>query len=349
MAKKKTVFVGLSGGVDSSVSALLLKKKGYNVVGVFIKSWYPPGFPCPYPIDRRDAIRICAKLDIPFLELNLEKVYKREVADYLIREYEKGRTPNPDVMCNKFVKFGAFFDEARKRGADFVATGHYARVKKDRLYQAKDKTKDQSYFLWSLTPKQLKYILFPVGDYLKKDVRKIAEKAGLPTATKPDSQGICFLGEFDIKDFLKNYLKVKKGSVLNEAGETIGWHIGAYFYTLGERHGFTITKKTPNDKPYYIIAKDVKKNTLTVSQDLNKEKVGNKLVKISEANWIGEKPKLNKSYSARIRHLGAFSKVKLAKIGKITEVVFAEPMLVASGQSLVLYDGEKCLGGGVVS
>ena len=342
----KTVFVGLSGGVDSSVAALLLKKKGYNVVGVFIKSWYPPGFPCPYPIDRRDAIRICAKIGIPFLEFHLEKVYKKEVTDYLIREYEKGRTPNPDVMCNKFVKFGAFFQEARARGADYVATGHYARLKNNTLYQAKDKTKDQSYFLWPLTKKELKHTLFPVGDYLKKDVRKMAKKASLPTAAKPDSQGICFLGEFDIKDFLKNYLKVKKGNVLNEKREVIGIHEGAYFYTLGERHGFVITKKTPTDSAYYIIAKNIKNNTLTVSHN---PKMGEKIqIFIKDTNWITGKPKVNKIYLARIRHLGQLKKAKVVKVGKMTEIKFLEPVLVAPGQSLVLYNKEECIGGGVV-
>src|SRR3990172_10626948 len=232
----KTVFVGVGGGVDCSVAALLLKKKGYNVIGVYIKSWYPPGFPCPYPIDRRDAIRVCAKIGIPFLELNLEKVYKKEVTDYLIKEYKKGRTPNPDVMCNKFVKFGAFFKKARAMGANFVATGHYARLKNGKLYQARDKTKDQSYFLWALTKKELKYSIFPIGEYLKKEVRQSAKKNNLPTAEKPDSQGICFLGKIDIKEFLKKYIKEKKGKVLNENGEVIGWHKGVYFHTLGERH-----------------------------------------------------------------------------------------------------------------
>jgi tRNA-specific 2-thiouridylase len=345
LPKQKTVFIGLSGGVDSSVAAYLLKKKGYNVIGVFIKSWYPPGFPCPYPVDRRDAIRVCAKLGIPFLEMHLEKVYKREVTDYLVREYEKGRTPNPDVMCNKFVKFGAFFEAATARGADFFATGHYARVKNGKLYQARDKSKDQSYFLWPLTENHLKKTLFPVGELLKKDVRKLAKKIGLPTAAKADSQGICFLGEFDIKDFLKNYLKVKRGSVCNENREVIGWHEGAYFYTLGERHGFTITKKTPSDKPYYIIAKDIKKNTLTVSH--NPELNRDKKVKIEDTNWL-VRPKLNKIYTARFRHLGQLKEVKINKIGKTTEVFFSESVRIAPGQSLVLYDGEKCLGGGIV-
>jgi len=337
--KQKTVFVGISGGVDSSVAALLLKKKGYKVVGVYIKSWYPEGFPCPYPIDRRDAIRVCARLNIPFLEFNFEKVYKKHVTDYLIKEYRAGRTPNPDVMCNKFVKFDAFLKKARALGADYIATGHYARIKNGQLYQAKDKTKDQSYFLWTLTKNELNYSLFPIGDYLKKEVREIAKKNNLPTADKPDSQGICFLGKIDIKDFLKKYIKEKKGKVLNERGEVIGYHRGVSFYTLGERHGFTITKKTPADKPYYIIKKDIKKNILIVSPELK----GNYLIKITKTNWL-EKPKLNKKYFARFRHLGELKPVKLTKKG----VEFAEPVLAAPGQSLVLYDGEKCLGGGII-
>ena len=234
MLKKKTkkVFIGMSGGVDSSVSAALLKEHGYDVTGVFIKVWQPEFFECTWRADRLDAMRVCAKLDIPFLTLNLEKEYKKEVVDYMIDEYKAGRTPNPDVMCNKYIKFGGFFDFAMKHSADFIATGHYARVKKFprgetsgfnpspevsprgtyQLLAGRDKNKDQSYFLWTLTQKQLQKTLFPIGDIDKPEVRKLAEKYGLATAVKKDSQGLCFIGKIDMKDFLKNYMKEKKGT-----------------------------------------------------------------------------------------------------------------------------------------
>jgi len=269
MNNKKKVFVGLSGGVDSSTSAAILKKDGYDVTGVFIKVWQPDFLPCSWREDRLDAMRVAAHLDIPFITMDLEKEYKQEVVDYMVHEYKEGRTPNPDVMCNKYIKFGAFFDKAMEMGADYVATGHYARVKKDgdvvRLLAGADENKDQSYFLWTLTQKQLKKTLFPIGEYVKPEVRKIAEKFGLSTAKKKDSQGLCFIGKLDMKDFLKEFIPEKKGDVLNGKGEVVGEHDGAYFYTLGQRHGFTVTVKGVDDTPYFIIYKDIEANTITVS------------------------------------------------------------------------------------
>ena len=269
---KKKVFVGLSGGVDSAVSATLLKKQGYEVVGVFIKTWHPDFLECNEEDERRDAMRVAAFLDIPFLTFDLADVYKKEVADYMIREYKEGRTPNPDVMCNKEVKFGTFLKKAISMGADCVATGHYARVLspceggvpegRGGLLKGKDPSKDQSYFLWTLKQEQLERIVFPIGNLKKTEVRKLAKKFNLPVAEKKDSQGICFLGAVDLKEFLKHYIKFKKGKVCDEKGEVIGHHEGAVFYTLGERHGFTITKKKSTDGPYYIVGKDIKKNTL---------------------------------------------------------------------------------------
>ncbi|MDO8591094.1 MAG: tRNA 2-thiouridine(34) synthase MnmA, partial [bacterium] len=232
------VYVGLSGGVDSSVSAALLKKQGFDVTGVFIKVWQPDFIECTWKEDRLDAMRVCAKLDIPFIELNLEKEYKKEVADYMIAEYKAGKTPNPDVMCNKQIKFGAFYNFARNQGADYIATGHYARIVKRKTYNAKrknekikssshplhatcytlhvasDANKDQSYFLWNIKQEQLPHILFPVGGMLKPEVRRLAKRFGLITADKKDSQGLCFLGKIDMKEFLKNYIKLKPGNVL---------------------------------------------------------------------------------------------------------------------------------------
>lgn len=260
---KKKVFVGVSGGVDSSVTAALLQDQGYDVVGVFIRTWQPDWIECTWLHERRDAMRVCAHLNIPFLELDLEQEYKQGVADYMIAEYRAGRTPNPDVMCNREVKFGGFLQWALKQGADYIATGHYARVihreNESVLLQGKDLTKDQSYFLWTLTEEQLRHVLFPIGEFQKTQVRELAKKYHLPTAVKKDSQGICFIGEIDMKEFLKHYIDIHPGDVVNEQGEIIGYHQGALFHTLGERHGFTITKKGTQDAPYYVIAKDIQK------------------------------------------------------------------------------------------
>jgi tRNA-specific 2-thiouridylase len=366
--KKKIVFVGLSGGVDSSVSAAILKDKGYDVVGVFIRTWHPEFIKCNEEEERMDAMRVAAHLDIPFLTFDLEKEYKQGVADYMISEYKKGRTPNPDVMCNKEVKFGAFLNKALEMGADFVATGHYAQIASPRLYSShpspfkngeekgvrfklvkgKDESKDQSYFLWTLTPSQLEKIIFPVGHLPKSQVRKLAEKYKLPTASKKDSQGICFLGDIDLKDFLKHYIKSKKGDVLNEKGEVIGEHGGAVFSTLGERHGFTITKKTPDDKRYYVVGKDIEKNILYVSDNplLVKEGAGGgeKEISLSNLNILGE-IKQGKTYKAQIRYHGEFLECLVVDNNKI---VFKKPTMVAGGQSIVVYDGEFVLLGGVV-
>src|SRR3989338_3268617 len=277
------VFVGLSGGVDSAVSAALLKKEGYAVTGVFIKAWTPEGYPCTWKEDRRSAMRVAAILDIPFITLDLEKEYKKEVVDYMVTEYKKGRTPNPDVMCNKEIKFGHFLKFALKNGADFVATGHYCqifppiKVRGGRgsyeigqggeviLLEGKDKNKDQSYFLWTLTQKQLKHILFPIGHLQKEEVRKLAKQFGLPQATRKDSQGLCFLGQIDMKEFLSRYIKPKMGSVLNDKSKIIGNHNGALFFTIGERHGFTITQKSNQEVPLYVVEKNLKKNTVVVA------------------------------------------------------------------------------------
>lgn len=352
---KQKVFVGLSGGVDSSVSAALLKEQGYEVTGVFIKVWQPEFFNCTWRQDRLDAMRICAKLDIPFITLNLEKEYKKEVVDYMISEYKAGRTPNPDVMCNKFIKFGGFFDFATKRGAEYVATGHYARVKKLKnkyqLLAGKDKNKDQSYFLWTLTQKQLAETLFPVGNLDKSEVRKLAQKYGLSTAVKKDSQGLCFIGKIDIKDFLKNYIHEKVGKVLDEKGKIIGEHDGAFYLTIGQRHGFRISEKTPTDTPYYIVGKNIGKNTITVSQ--NPKKVfglESRVIKLKNINWItGKEPDLSKKYSARIRYRAPLEKCAVKKINGRFELHFKNPQkAITAGQSAVIYDKEICLGGGII-
>lgn len=346
MAKKinKTVFVGVSGGVDSSVSAALLKDQGYNVVGVFIRTWQPDFIECTWRDERRDAMRVCAHLDIPFLECDAEEAYKKGVADYMIEEYKKGNTPNPDVMCNREVKFGVFWDFAKAHGADYIATGHYAQNIKNELYKGKDASKDQSYFLWTLTKGDLVHTLFPVGHLDKKQVRKLAEKYNLPTATKKDSQGVCFLGLLDMKEFLGHYIKPKKGNVLNEKGEIIGHHDGALFFTVGERHGFTITKQKENSNPLYVVAKDLKNNTITVSETVGKNSYNKKTFEIKNVNWISVAPKLNKKYTAQIRYHGE----QLPCTIKDSTVFFEKPILISPGQSIVVYDKNVCIGGGVV-
>lgn len=364
--KKGKVFVGLSGGVDSSVSAALLKKQGFDVTGVFIKVWQPDFLPCTWKEDRLDAMRVAAYLDIPFVTLDLEKEYKKEVVDYMITEYKKGRTPNPDVMCNRHIKFGAFFKKAIAAGADFVATGHYARVQevknknekgksivpKYKLLSGIDMEKDQSYFLWTLTQKELSKTLFPVGEYRKSEVRELAKKFGLITAEKKDSQGLCFMGQLDMKDFLKHFIKEKEGYVLDEKGKTIGHHSGAIFFTLGERHGFTIIDKGAHDTPYYVVAKDAKENTITVAHEPLKEihRDISKSINLSHVNWItGEIPPEGKRLAARVRYRQPLEMCMIGRLNKsTTEIIFKEPQIAAPGQSLVLYDGDECLGGGII-
>lgn len=352
---RKKVYVGMSGGVDSSVSAALLKKQGFDVIGVFIKVWQPDFVECTWREDRLDAMRICAKLEIPFVTLDLEKEYKKDVADYMINEYKLGRTPNPDVMCNKYVKFGAFFDWAVRQGASYIATGHYAKIgklnDKTLLLAGDDKNKDQSYFLWTLTQKELTKTIFPVGNIDKPKVRKLAKKFGLSTSVKKDSQGVCFLGKFDMKEFLAHYIKEIPGDVLNEKGEIIGKHDGVLYLTVGQRHGFEITEKTPNDTPYYIIKKDIEKNTITVSKEkINHDESESKIAKIKDVNWTtGRVPDFSKKYSARIRYRQPLEECTLVDKKENIEVHFTNPQkAITSGQSVVVYDGEVCLGGGVI-
>lgn len=360
--QKKKVFVGVSGGVDSSVSLALLQEQGYDVTGVFIKTWQPDFIECTWRDERRDAMRVCAKLGVPFVTLDLEREYKEGVADYMIDEYRAGRTPNPDVMCNKEVKFGGFLNWALENGADHIATGHYTRNilegERQHLLEGKDKDKDQSYFLWTLTQDQLRHVLFPVGDMPKSQVRKVAEKFGLATATKKDSQGVCFIGEIDMKDFLGHYIEQKKGDVLNTAGEKIGSHDGALFFTIGERHGFTIDTKGTDEKPLFVVAKDIENNTITVAERWDfDEKKGpqdgyTREITLTKTNWIPSSyPPFGKDFEARIRHRGERHKCNFVQVkGDTALVVFDTPVWgVSVGQSLVVYDGDECIGGGVIS
>lgn len=346
----------MSGGVDSSVSAALLKEQGFDVTGVFIKTWHPSFLTCTWIEDRRDAMRVASRLGIPFRTLDLEKEYKQEVVDYMVREYESGRTPNPDVMCNKTIKFGAFLDLAKKEGADLIATGHYARninsdkTGKQELLAGKDPEKDQSYFLWTLTQSELDHVMFPVGDMRKSDVRTYAAKLSLSVADKKDSQGLCFVGKVDMKKFLQRFLKTEKGVVRNEEGDIVGEHEGAALYTIGQRQGFTVTERTTERKPYYVVAKDMKTNTLIVSHHPKVSKRSPKEVFLEATSFVsGEAPKEG-TYGARIRYRQKMQKVDLSYERERLKVSFEERQEgLSPGQSLVLYDGDVCLGGGIMS
>ena len=338
----KKVYVAMSGGVDSSVSAALLKEQGYDVTGAFIKVWTPDWLECNWRDEQRDAMRVAAALDIPLKTFDLSQQYKREVVDYMIGEYKAGRTPNPDVMCNKEVKFGAFMEQALAEGADFIATGHYAHIIDGQLHTGLDQDKDQSYFLWTLTKEQLEKSLFPVGELEKSKVRELALKFNIPVATKKDSQGICFLGKIDLREFLIHYLGEQPGKVLNEQAEEIGQHQGAIYYTLGQRHGFTLSKNVPEGEPHYVRERDLANNTLTIS---TKKPEGDADVATTEHRLTG----LNISdeslpLEAQIRYHGKRYKCALAD----DTVTFNEPIAISPGQSVVFYRGDNCLGGGVV-
>lgn len=373
---KKKVWVGISGGVDSSVSALMLKKQAYEVIGVFIKVYQPEVVTFCWRNEMLDAKNICKQLKIPFIFLNLEKEYKESIFDYMVNSYKKGETPNPDVFCNKFIKFGAFLKKAVENGVDFVAMGHYARVKFNRknnvfeLLKGLDKNKDQSYFLSSISQYQLSKALFPIGELEKKDVRKIAEENNLFTAKKKDSQGLCFVGKVNMREFLQNFVPKKEGKILNLEGKEIGKHDGAIFYTIGERHGFEIFPKfrTPDTPRNFVLKKDIKENTIIIGEkNIEAENILNKRkVEIKNLNWIsGSEPDFSKKYSAMIRYRGRNIEAKLEKIpsdelypysvehgykdGIKILVSFVEPQnSVAKGQILVIYDGDICLGEGEI-
>ncbi len=387
----KKVFVGMSGGVDSSVAALLLKEAGFDVTGVFIKVWQPEGTDCGWKDERRDAMRVAAMLDIPFLTMDFSEKYKKEVVDYMVREYSLGNTPNPDIMCNRHVKFGSFLDEARRLGADYVATGHYAQnifnpeTKKYELIEGADKAKDQTYFLWTLNQDDLRSILFPIGHLQKSEVRKLAEKAGLPVFDKKDSQGVCFIGHLDMKDFLKENIgdKVHAGDVLDMEGDVIGKHEGSILYTIGERHGFTLANNTVNTESHFVVKKDIEKNTITVAKESEYEQVVareiSKEVNLKDvsssldykgdisalktiSNLVATDTSSASSHpiSARIRYRQEKqacridfkpnnSKAKPDVEDKLIVIFDNEQKGMAKGQSVVFYDGKKCLGGGIIS
>lgn len=340
----KTVFVGLSGGVDSAVSAYLLQKQGYKVVGAFIKGWEPDFLPCTGKEDRLSAMQVAAHLGIPFITYDLEIEYKKMVVDYFVSEYEKGRTPNPDVMCNRAIKFGAFWEKAKKDGANTIATGHYARNENGSLKVGLDSSKDQTYFLWTLTKNDLEHSLFPVGSLPKEEVRNIAARIGLPNAKRRDSQGLCFLGHVDMQAFLKRYIPERRGDVIHESGKKIGEHDGVWFYTIGQRHGYSAVPESGADaKKLYVTRKNAVHNTLYVSEQPVGESA-KKTYALSDTNWIE-----NVTHSKLLVRYRYRQPLISADVSS-DSVRFSEPQSIAEGQSCVFYDQKGVvLGGGIIS
>jgi tRNA-specific 2-thiouridylase len=346
----KTVYVGLSGGVDSSVSAALLKEQGYKVVGVYMKNWSQdlPGLPCPWKEDFTDAKRVAVQLGIDFKMYDFEKQYRKKVVDYMLDEFKAGKTPNPDIMCNQEIKFKLFLHTALEEGADYVATGHYAQTKNGRLLMAKDLNKDQTYFLYSVSKEALQKTIFPLGGFTKPEVRQLAKKFKLVTADKKESMGICFVGKVGIKEFLEQYVKKKPGKIIDSAGKEIGEHEGAIFYTIGQRHGLDVG----GGLPYYVTGKDMKKNQVYVTTDLQDDSLWSNHIKFTSVYWIEVEPGDNDKLSVRTRHRSKLIPVK--KLNKLSNSNWAVELgedvrALTPGQSAVFYSGSECLGGGIVT
>lgn len=404
------VYVGMSGGVDSSLTAALLVEQGYDVTGVYMKNWTQdlPGMKCPWADDLADAKRVAVQLDIDFKVFDFENEYRHKVVDYMIEEYKAGRTPNPDIMCNQEVKFKLFLEAALENGADMIATGHYARVERSEdvgliaskqvsirhdnsaddslssaelaelkqsstmhessaelsgdfddassliapgssagavLKMAHDTNKDQTYFLYRVTGEALKKTLFPLGEYDKPTVRKMAEERGLFTAAKKDSQGICFVGKVGIREFLGQYVKQVPGEIIDKrTSKVLGHHDGAIFYTLGQRHGLDLG----GGLPYYVVGKDMDKNEVYVTTDLNDESLWKSEVSLGAVHWINEAPAPGE-YSIRVRHRAPLIKADLRFDGdQVILRLHDQQRAVAAGQSIVIYNGSVCAGGGIV-
>ncbi|QHU90850.1 tRNA 2-thiouridine(34) synthase MnmA [Candidatus Saccharibacteria bacterium oral taxon 488] len=383
------VFVGMSGGVDSSVAAALLVEQGHEVTGVYMKNWSEdlPGMHCPWAEDVADAKRVAVGLGIDFQVFDFQKEYKQNVVDYMIREYQAGRTPNPDVMCNQEVKFKLFLEAALAAGAEYIATGHYARtfsaagpvarsapenfsgklktfsgaappratrradscLSEGRLFRSRDDNKDQTYFLYRVTSEALAKTMFPLGDFTKAEVREMAKERGLWTASKKESMGICFVGQVGIREFLSEYVETSPGDIIDQqTGAVVGRHDGAIFYTLGQRHGLNVG----GGLPYYVVGKDMAKNEVYVSRSIDDGNLWRKELTLTDVHWINQ-PLKDGTYQVRVRHRASLIKAEVTCINndaseKVT-VKLSEPQrAVAPGQSAVIYDGEECLGGGII-
>lgn len=343
------VYVGMSGGVDSSLTAALLSEQGYDVTGVYMKNWTQdlPGMRCPWADDLADAKRVAVQLGIDFKVFDFENEYRQKVVDYMIDEYKLGRTPNPDIMCNQEVKFKLFLEAALEDGADMIATGHYARVKDSVLLQAVDTNKDQTYFLYRVTGEALKKTLFPLGEFTKPVVREMAKERDLYTAAKKDSQGICFVGQIGIREFLGQYVEQKAGAIIDkQTGKVLGQHDGAIFYTIGQRHGLDVG----GGLPYYVVGKDMDKNEVYVTTNLNDDSLWRQELTVTSSHWINDTPE-NGTCQVRVRHRAQLVTAELTiDENKEVRLVLQDPeRAVAPGQSIVLYRGDVCIGGGIVS
>lgn len=373
----KSVYVGMSGGVDSSVSALILKEQGYHVTGVYMKNWSKslPGAKCPWAEDLADAKRVAVKLGINFEIWDFEKDYQEKVVDYMLREFKKGNTPNPDVMCNQEIKFKLFYYRAMKAGADYIATGHYARVNNhSQLLRATDENKDQTYFLYRISDEALNHTIFPIGEMLKPEVKKLAQSKNLHNAYKKESMGVCFVGEVGMKDFLKEYIDVRPGEIREiESSKVLGYHEGAVFYTIGQRHGLYLDGEkgvSNNGMPYYVVKKDINRNIVYVSKNLNDNNLWTKELRlrnvflrsntvdlrkfaVSEGqadrepcNDWRDKTCRESTVLVRLRHRAPLVPARFDGSMLFFENEIKRP---ASGQSAVLYDDEVCLGGGIIA
>lgn len=343
----QTVYVGMSGGVDSSVTAALLKEQGYTVVGVYMKNWTQdlPGMICPWMEDYQDAKRVAVQLGIDFKVYDFQNEYRERVVDYMIEGYKAGITPNPDVMCNQEVKFKLFLETALADGADLIATGHYARIKDGQLLTGLDNNKDQSYFLYRVTEPALRRSLMPIGEYSKPEVRQLAKRYGLVTADKKDSQGICFVGKVGIRDFLENFVTTQPGAIIDQFGRAIGEHDGALFYTIGQRHGLNVG----GGLPYYVVGKDMDKNEVYVSSDLQDDRLWRSEIALTSLHWINQPPVSGKTYGVRMRYRAPLETCTITeKDGIATLVLDGSVRAITPGQSAVLYDADHCLGGAIV-
>lgn len=348
------VVVGMSGGVDSSVAAYLLKQQGYDVIGVFMKNWDDTDEfgVCTATEDYEDVIRVCNQIGIPYYAVNFEKEYWDKVFTYFLDEYKAGRTPNPDVMCNKEIKFKAFLEHALKLGADYLATGHYAQVKfidgEYKMLRGKDANKDQTYFLNQLSQEQISKVMFPIGHMDKKRVREIAKEAGLATATKKDSTGICFIGERNFKEFLSKYLPAQPGRMETLTGEMKGFHEGLMYYTIGQRHGLGIGG---SGDPWFVVGKDLERNVLLVGQGYDNDALYSDAIIATNVSWVSDKEKPAQFLcTAKFRYRQPDHGVTVTLLGNNTaRVEFDEPIrAVTPGQAVVFYNGEECLGGGTI-
>jgi len=347
--KTQHVYVGMSGGVDSSVTAALLLERGYNVTGVYMKNWSQdlPGFDCPWKEDYQDAKRVAVQLGIPFKMYDFETQYRHKVVNYMIAEYQAGRTPNPDVMCNQEVKFKLFLDTALEDGADMIATGHYARIQDGKLLVGRDDNKDQSYFLYRVREAALRRSLMPIGEFEKPHVRALAKKYGLATAEKKDSQGICFVGKVGIKEFLQQFVQTRPGVIIDQHGARVGEHDGALFYTIGQRHGLHVG----GGLPYYVVGKDMQQNEVYVTTDIQDARLWSNQLHITDVHWVNGAPAPNAQLHVRTRYRAPL--IPVSSLHQLPDntydiVMRDEVRAVTPGQSAVIYQGEQCLGGGIV-